>query len=90
MAFVFDECFLQLIVQLEVSSWQDLEERVPVVFEVEDIITGLVLDFDVCESLGCEVAGVVAVSLETLDDDALTVLEMRVVLVLGHKIYSNQ
>ena len=69
---VFDECLLEFIVEFEVACRKDLEDRVPVIFEVQNIITGLVLDFDVCEALRCEQSLVLPISLEAFDEDPLS------------------
>ena len=66
-----------------------MEEGIAIVLEVEDIIAGLIFDFDVCEALGSEVASIKAISFEAFNDDALSVFEVTVVFLLGHKIYSN-
>jgi len=73
---------LEFVAEFEIACRQDLEEGVPIVFEVEDVVGGLVLDIDVREPLGGEVAGVDSLGLEAFDDDALAVLQVRVEFLL--------
>lgn len=65
--FVLDQCLLQLVIQLKVTCRKNLEDCVPVVFEVQNIVTGFVLYFDVCEALGGQKSLVLSISFEAFD-----------------------
>ena len=48
--FVLDFGFVQLIVDLEITSRQNLEDCISVVLEVQKIVIGLILSFDIGET----------------------------------------
>jgi hypothetical protein len=58
---------MQLVIQLEVACRQYLKDWVSIVFEEENIIIGLVFNFDICEALCSKQAHVNTVSLEAFD-----------------------
>lgn len=58
---------MKLVIEFEVAGWEYLEDRVAIVFEEEDIVKGLVLDFDISKALRSEESTVDVIRLETLD-----------------------
>ena len=84
-AFIFDFCLVQLVVDLEISSGEDLEDSVTVVFKVQDIVVGFILGFDISETLGCEKTKVVVFLLVPLNQYALTKTQMRVSIWFWHE-----
>ena len=81
LAFVFDESFVELVVELEVACGEDLKDGVTIVFEEENVVVGLVFDFDIGEALSSEEADVDAVSLESFDQYALPEFQISVVFL---------
>ncbi len=67
LAFVFDESFVELIVELKVACGEYLEDGVAIVFEVENVVVGLVFYFNISEALGSQEPNVDAVRLESFD-----------------------
>lgn len=52
LSFILDECLLELVVEFKIAGWEDLEDGVAIVLEVEEIVVGLILGLDVSEALG--------------------------------------
>ena len=78
------EYLSQLVIDFEVACGDDLEDGVTIVFEIENVIDSLVFSLGVGKTLGGEVAQSKAVSLKSLDKDALPILERGLALVLRH------
>jgi len=64
-----------------------LENGITIVFEIQDFIERLILGLGVGETFGGQEAQPVAEGLVALDEDALSVLEVSLALVLGHYYY---
>lgn len=75
----------ELIVDFEVARWDDLENCVPVVLEVQDVLVGLVFHIDVGVTLdGKETAAAVLAGAKSLDEETLAEPQMGVELFFGH------
>ena len=83
LAIIF-EYLPQLVIDFEVACRDNLEDGVTIVFEIENVIYSLVFSLGVGKTLGGEVAQSKAVSLKSLDKDALPILERGLALVLRH------
>ena len=82
----------QLIVDLKVGGWDDLEDGVAVVLEVEQVLVGFILGCGVCETFGCQEADVAAFGfrLEAPQQYALPVAQVVVLLIFRHGyVYLN-
>lgn len=64
LTFVLDEGFVEFIIELKVASGEYLEDGVAIVFKVEDVVVGLVLNFNVSEPLRSQKSNVNVVSLK--------------------------
>ncbi len=85
--FVLDQCLLQLVVELEVAGREDLEDCIPVIFEVQNIVAGLILHLYVCKALCREQSLVLSIGFEAFDEYALSEPEIGVVFLLRHQRY---
>jgi len=74
----------QLVVELEVGSWDYFEEGISIVFEVELILVGLVDGHGVCKSLSGEVSLILLSRGEPTDEDSLSVRKIISLLSFGH------
>jgi hypothetical protein len=57
------ELLSQLVVDLKIGSWNDLEDGVAVILEIEQVLVGLVLGRGVCKALGSQETDVAALGL---------------------------
>ncbi len=69
---------MQLVVDLEITGGEDLEDGITVVFEVQDVVVSFILGFDIGETLGCEKTKVVVFLLVPLYQNTLTKTQMGV------------
>ena len=84
-AFIFDFCLVQLVVDLEITSGEDLEDGVTVILEVQDVVVSFILSFDIGETFGCEKTKVVVFLLVPLNQNTLTKTQMRVSIWFWHE-----
>jgi hypothetical protein len=77
-AIVLDFRLVKFIIYLKVSGRQDLENGVPVVLEVQNIIVGFIFGFDISKSFGRKESKIVIFFLVTLNENTLPKSQMRV------------
>jgi len=71
-SFILDFGFVKLIINLKVSCGYDLENSIPIVFKVENIIVSLIFGFDVSKTFGCKKSKIVIFFLVTLNENSLS------------------
>ena len=63
---------MQLVVDFEITSGNNLKDCISVVFKVQNVIISLVFGFDISEALGCEKTKIVVFFFVTLYQNTLS------------------